>query len=139
MSMTAARWKELGCSLHSPHGSASDMAACIGPHAPADVAMTESDEQELGHWERLDSPAAIEARTGPAPRSAQGAMRVRYTSGATRAGHRAAQLRVSDRWKRAVRQGLARFGASGADWTQPRGDRSDYDILVNLGPSASGE
>jgi len=67
MSMTAARWKELGCSLHSPHGSASDMAACIGPHAPADVAMTESDEQELGHWERLDSPAAVEARTGPAP------------------------------------------------------------------------
>ena len=58
-------------------------------------------------------------------------MRVRYTAGSNREGRRRAQLRVRRRRIAAVRRGLLRFGRP---WTELPGDRSDYDILVDLPP-----
>ena len=40
-----------------------------------------------------------------------------------------AQVRVHERWVRAVRRGMAAFGQP---WTDLRGDRSDYDVLENI-------
>ena len=60
-------------------------------------------------------------------------MRVRYTSGSNREGRKRAQVRVHERWVRAVRRGMSAFGKP---WTELRGDRSDYDVLENI-PSLS--
>ena len=151
-------WDALGITPHFSHGTPSDMAAVIGEHAPADVAMTDIDERELGHWRRL--AAAPGAQSGdlvlddivkealafteavekdkaagrtptaaqPAMRADDAAMRVRYTSGTNREGRKRAQVRVHLRWVTAVRRALSAFGA----WEDLKGDRSDYDILENI-------
>ena len=56
-------------------------------------------------------------------------MRVHYTSGMNREGRKRAQVRVHERWVRAVRRGMTAFGKP---WTDLRGDRSDYDVLENI-------
>ena len=150
-------WSRLGITPHFGHGSMSDMAAVIGPHAPADVAMTDADERELGHWRRLataspggdmilddlvkDSLAhqsaadaaaraqkALPAAAPPAMRAEDASMRVRYTSGTNREGRKRAQLRVHLRLVMAVRRALAKFG----DWRDLSKDRTEYDILEDI-------
>ena len=158
---TEAVWKALFIKPHSAHGSASDMAAVIGPHAPPDVCMCDVDERELGHWRRLaaamqgdgdlvldpliteaiNHAAAVAAapagsaaaRMAPPAMAAQDAeMRVRYTSGTNREGRTRAQVRVHLRWVTAVRRAIAHLGG----WELLKGDRSDYDILENIPPLA---
>ena len=160
---TADVWKALTVTDHSGHGSASDMAAVVGPHAPSDVAMCEADERELGHWRRLVrnaedgeldlEPELAEAvqhnqrqhagpgETRPIPRPATGLvftaedaeMRVRYTSGSNREGRRRAQLRVHRRWVTAMQRALLVFGRP---WQDLPGDRSEYDLLEDLPPAS---
>ena len=145
-------WKGLGVLPHSGHGSASDQGAVISIHAPEDVRMLPQDEQALGHWRRRATasssdgelaavaPPPVPDGTRPAPAAAAPAgtaaehahMRVRYTSGVGREGRRREQVAVRARWVRAVRRGLARFGRP---WQELPGDRSDYDILVDLPPA----
>jgi len=152
--MGQERWSELGCTPHSSHGSPADMGAVVSHHAPPDIAFTPQDENEICHWRRRahansgDGELTLEgaiAHLAPRRRGHAGAapsvaappavaaddqsMRVRYTAGANREGRRRAQLRVRRRWILAVRRGLARFGRP---WTDLPGDRSDYDILVDL-------
>ena len=163
LSMGADGWKTLGCTPHSSHGSPADMGTVISNRAPPDIAFDAEDCNEISHWRRLaradngdgdlvldDSIAHLGARPGAARRrghaGAGGApraaappavaaddlsMRVRYTAGSNREGRRRAQLRVRRRWIAAVRRGLLRFGRP---WTELPGDRSDYDILVDLPP-----
>ena len=157
-----AVWLALGVVPHSGHGSPSDQLAVIGPHAPPDIAMTDVDEREMGHWRRLAKlnsgdgeiplepllQEAVDAAAHRAAAAAAGAgttrpaappamtaqdaeMRVRYTSGTNREGRKRAQVRVHERWVRAVRRGMTAFGKS---WTDLRGDRSDYDVLENIPP-----
>ena len=78
---------------------------------------------------RAASGGAPRAAAPPAVAADDLSMRVRYTAGSNREGRRRAQLRVRRRWILAVRRGLARFGRP---WTDLPGDRSDYDILVDL-------
>lgn len=147
-------WKALGVMPHSGHGSASDQAATVGPHAPPDVAMTDIDERELGHWRRLATAAAGDgelqldellqqaADTAKAPRGTQPVapaameaedadMRIRYTSGSNREGRRRSQIRVHARWCLAVRRALAAYGKP---WESLPGTRADYNILENIPP-----
>ena len=149
-------WKALGVLPHSGHGSPSDMVAVVGPHAPPDVAMTDVDERELGHWRRLatalsgDGPLQLEplleeawsqvqqpqpAAAPPAMTAQDAEMRVRYTSGTNREGRKRAQMRVHARWILAIRRGLS---AAGKSWRDLVGDRSDYDILENIPPLQTG-
>ena len=154
---TPEEWARLGITPHFGHGSMSDMAAVIGPHAPPDVAMTDADERELGHWRRLataspdgemviddlvkdsmehqraaDAAAraqkALPAAAPPAMRAEDASMRVRYTSGTNREGRKRAQLRVHLRLVTAVRRALAKFG----DWRDLPKDRTEYDILEDI-------
>jgi hypothetical protein len=147
----AATWKAWGITPHSPHGSPADQLAVIGPHAPPDIAATADDEREKCHWRRRALPHGDDrelelepevaqlrqpARRGRRPRAAAPAepaddrsMRVRYTEGTAREGRRRAQLRVCERWVRAVRRGLARFARP---WEELPEGRSDYDILADL-------
>ena len=155
---TAEVWESLGVTPHFSHGTPSDMAAVIGEHAPEDVAMTDVDERELGHWRRLAVAAGLQGgdlvlddvvkealdyskkiaadkaagRTPtaaqPAMRAEDAAMRVRYTSGTNREGRKRAQVRVHLRWVTAVRRALSAFGS----WEDLAGDRSDYDILERI-------
>ena len=150
-------WSRLGITPHFGHGSMSDMAAVIGAHAPPDVAMTDVDERELGHWRRLAAASqsgdmilddlvkesmehqraadaasraarAPPAAAPPAMRAEDASMRVRYTSGTNREGRKRAQLRVHMRLVTAVRRALAKFG----DWRGLAGDRTEYDILEEI-------
>ena len=155
---TAEVWTELGVLPHSGHGSASDMAATIGPHAPPDVAMTDVDERELGHWRRMAHMAAsdgelqvdeilaealqattltgkgkqVQQAAPPAMSSEEAAMRVRYTSGSNRVGRRLAQIRVHARLVRAVSRAVTAAGG----WQSLPGTRADYDVLLDV-PEAS--
>ena len=157
---TAEVWKALGVGQHSAHGSPSDMAAVVGPHAPPDVAMTDVDERELGHWRRIAAapssdgelqlePELQEAVEHAARQQAQpGAqqavpravpplfdaedaeMRVRYTQGTNREGRRRAQLRVHLRWVTAMTRAVT--VNFGGPWESLPGDRSEYEYLENL-------
>ena len=158
---TAEVWKELGITPHFSHGSASDMAAVIGPHAPEDVALSDIDERELGHWRRLAKAATEQdgelilddllkeslafigkkyvpqagSSSGPQPPAAQPAMRAEDAAMRVRytsGTNREGRKRAQVRVHLRWVTAVRRALAKFGDWRDLKGDRSDYDILEDI-------
>ena len=137
--MSESEWKELGLTLHSPHGSPSDMATAI-PEDVVDqsIAFSEDEVRQLGHWRRLSTPPAQDgggmkrAKKGkkPNPReAAEGSMSIRYTAGKGRVGRRKMQMRVHLKWVRAIQKALRAFARPWSDLPNGRLDYEIFDLL----------
>jgi hypothetical protein len=164
LSFTKEQMAKMGLKGHSGHGSPSDIAASVGPHAAPAFAFFAVDEQELGLWRRraassadgeltLDPglqaavaraalPAAATGQQRPMPHAAPAAlsaedasMRVRYTQGENRQGRRTSQIRVRRRLCAAVREAIRLFGQPFPQLRALATERAtDYSILAALTP-----
>jgi hypothetical protein len=141
--LSDAEMAELHLTGHSAHGSPSDLMATIGRDAAPPFAFSPTDENEAGHWRRLDRSGALSvverpaygaegerppagpAATDVAPAQAAD-MWVRYTSGPERVGRRSAQCELRRRLWRALAEAVRRFGRPPSEL--PRG-RDDYCVL----------
>ena len=110
LSMSATQFDALGLTMHSPHGTGSDMVRFV----QAELPFTVLDARAIGHWLR-DKKAPQEAVqadghfTQGAANAREG-MSFRYSQGAGRRGERQEQLSVRARLLAAVRAGLDRAG-----------------------------
>lgn len=126
--MSSGEFDSLAISLHSPHGTGSDMIRFMAAdYAFAElgeqVSFDERDARSIGHWLRDKSaqpeatPPGSDPRRAGAPNQRQ-AMSFRYSQGGGRRGERQEQLQLRWRVISHVRLALRRYGRPW--WTLPR-------------------
>ncbi|KAL3917143.1 MAG: hypothetical protein SGPRY_006521 [Prymnesium sp.] len=127
--MSAVEFDACAISLHSQHGTGSDMlrfmgASCAFTELGEQVAFDERDARAIGHWLRGKSAPAEVLPSGQGdPRRAGApnqrlAMNFRYSQGRGRRGGRQEQLQLRWRLISHVRLALQRYGRPW--WTLPR-------------------
>lgn len=143
LALSAEQVREFGFRGHSIHGTLADLARFLGPQPGLGMpGFAYDDIRELGHWlrdanERVDAAVAarqatIDGRDAPAPGAPalQGAMPLRYSSGAGRHGECSRQIEVRARLVNRIRAALSRLPRG---WTSllahVREVGSDWEIL----------
>ena len=135
--MSPEEFSECGLTLHSPHGSGSDMIRFLGSTSSfvelgEELIFREEDARAIGHWLRDRSapreavpPGGSDPRRPGAPNE-RGSMSRRYSQGGGRRGERQEQLDLRWRLISHVRHALRRYGRPW--WSLPRSLES-WDIL----------
>ena len=137
LKMSLKAWSELGCSLHSMHGSPADIAVAMLDSSGTPL-FIEEEINELGLWRRrATAPSEASALAAPPPTALQGSkasdtsrhMSKRYTQGKGRMGRMHRQLNVWFKFVELLRLALAKTSKS---WKALPPGREDLQILKRL-------